>query len=116
MLLEQLGQGWRPDLLLALDEHGDTNWWTAAERSQRSEVNCEAALVVGYTTAIEPPVVFGRHEGRRTPAVWVAFRLDVVVGVEADGRHALGRRKSADDRRRAAIRTNNADIWAAQLR
>ena len=114
-LLEQLGKGWRPDLLFALDEHGDTDWRTAAERSERSEVNCEAALVVSYATAIKPPIALGRDKGRRTPAVWVAFRLDVVVGVEADGRHSLRRRKSADDGRRTAIRTDHADIWTAQV-
>src|SRR6187200_2091888 len=76
--LQQLWEGWRPDLLLALDEHRDTDRRLSAERPQRSEMSREAARVVGYAAAVESPVVLSCDKGRSTPVGRVPLGLDVV--------------------------------------
>jgi hypothetical protein len=114
--VEQLRKCWRADLLLALDEYSDTYRRPSAERPQRSEVNREPALVVSHTAAVEPPIMFSCHEGRCTPAAWISLRLDIVMGIEANGRHALGRGEPAENGRRTVICADHPDIWAVQIR
>ena len=63
----------------------------------------DPGLVVGGAAAVEAAVALGRLERRAVPVGVVAGRLHVVVGVEHDGRRALGPGDVPDDGRGAAL-------------
>ena len=105
----------RADLLLALDEHGDAD--AGAVRvggevgAHGGQVGADAGLVVGGAAAEEPAVALGGDEGVARPVRRLAGRLDVVVGVEQDGRGARGRGPPGDHRGGAgrAVRARRAE-------
>src|SRR4249919_238897 len=111
VLLEELRQSERPNLLIPLDQHGDAHGRTTGERSQGGHVHRKTPLVIAYPAAVEPALDLGCHEWRCAPVSAVSFGLDVVVGVEAYGRHAFGCRKPAYYRRRPTIRTDHPHVW-----
>ena len=76
----------------------------------------EAALVVGYAAAVESPAVLSCDVGRSTPVGRVPLGLDVVMGVETNGRHAFRSGKPAENSRRAVTHTDYLDIWAVHIR
>src|SRR5215207_3545520 len=78
-------------------------------------MNAKTGFVIAGAPAKQPILDFRRHEGRRTPASQVALGLNVVVRVETNGRHALGRWESADNGWRSAISTYHAGVWTAKI-
>ena len=69
-----------------------------AEGAQGREVHDDVALAVGGSAAVPAAVDLGQLERRRPPGVLVERRLDVVVGVEQDGRRlGVGPGAGADD-------------------
>ena len=67
VLAQQLGQGVRADLLLALDEQGDAHGQVVAEDADGAEVRGDAGLVVGGAAGVEPSVALHRLEWGRMP-------------------------------------------------
>ena len=59
------------------------------------------ALSSAAPRRVQPPVALGRLERRGVPVGVVVLGLDVVVGVEQDGRGALARRRLVGDHGRA---------------
>jgi hypothetical protein len=78
-------------------------------------MNGKAALVIGGTSAVEPPLQLGCHERRGTPRCRISFGLDIMVRVQTHGRLALWRRKPAKDGRRAIPCANDANVRALQI-
>ena len=73
------------------------------ESPDRTQVGDDAGLVVGCAAGEETAVALGGLEGRGVPLGVVVLRLDVVVGVEQDGRLAVGRGLPGEHRRRPAV-------------
>ena len=111
--VEQLDEGVGADLLLALDEHHQVDRQLVAEDPDRAEVGGDAGLVVGGAAAVEA-VTRARWLPRRgVPVGVVVLRLDVVVGVEQDGRRALGAGLLGDHgRRRTVVRPDDLGLEA----
>src|SRR5262245_33512388 len=85
----------RPDLLLALDDDLDVQrepTTSLAPGLDRRGVNDDARLVVRGAAAVEAGAVIGRTlsldrlEGCTRPGLLVARGLDVVVGIQQQGR------------------------------
>ena len=87
--VQEVGEGRRADLLLALDEHRDPDAQLLAQHAQRADVRDDARLVVRGTAAVEAAVALGGLEGRAVPVGVVAGRLDVVVRVQQHRRRTL---------------------------
>ena len=78
-------------LLLAFHEHLDPDRRLAAEEAQRRGDDHDARLVVGGAAAIHAAVANLRLERLHVPTLFHRRGLDVVVGIEQDGRLAGGR-------------------------
>jgi hypothetical protein len=85
-------------LLLALDHDLDGDRGSRRERADRGGVRHDPALVVGGSAPVHTAVSDGRLEGRGVPFVERALRLDVVVGVEQDGRRPIRTAQLAEHR------------------
>ena len=87
--------------LLALEEEGHAQAQIVAEHAGHGrvggDVGQDAGLVVGGAAAVEPAVAFDGGERLGLPQRQVAGGLDIVVGVQQDGRLALGGRAAGDD-------------------
>ena len=81
---QEVDEGRRPDLLLALHEHGDTDPELVTEHPQRADVRDHARLVVRGTAPVETSVALRRLERAGQAVGLVAGRLDVVVRVQQD--------------------------------
>ena len=77
-------------LLLTLDDDSKGHRRIAVERLQRRGMHGDTRLVVGRPTSIEPTVAQLRRPWIGTPALLGRRRLDVVVGVQQDGRCPRG--------------------------
>ena len=95
--LDDGGHGRRADLLLVLDEEGDTHRRIAVEGLERREMGDDSALVVGTSTPEQALTAFGGDEWFGVPLGDVPGGLDVTVGVQQDGRLTLGGRPMGDD-------------------
>ena len=95
----------RAGLLLAFEEEGHAEAQVVAQhpghRRVGRDVGQDAGLVVGRAAAVEPAVAFDGGERLGLPQRRIARGLDVVVGVEQDGRLALGGGPAGDDGRPA---------------
>src|SRR6266545_4334492 len=101
--LQQRPERGRADLLLALDEHGHPDRRPPVVGAQHRQVRGDPGLVVGGPAAVQAPIPFDRRERRAGPGARIAGRLDVMVGVEQDGRLARWRRAAGEHRGLAAL-------------
>ena len=106
-------QGGRAHLLLALDQHHDIDRRLAVERAQHREMRGHAGLVVRGPATVQPVAALRRSERLSGPLRDLTGRLDVEVGVEADGRQ-FGRDVEMGDDRRLATRLDDPHPIAAQ--
>jgi len=83
---QELRQGGRADLLLALDQHAHLDRQPVAVGQDGGQMQGDAGLVVGGAAGEEPPGPLDRLEGIGLPRRAVAHRLYVVMGVQQDGR------------------------------
>ncbi len=90
-------------LLRALHDQLEADRQVVAEGPQRGEVHDDVALAVGGAAPVPAAVALGELERRGGPGGVVERRLDVVVGVEQDGRRA-GRRRAVAHHGVAAVR------------
>ena len=91
------GQRGGAHLFLAFAEQRDPHRRLAVEGLQCREVTGDAGFVVGDAAAEPAAVTLADLERRIGPERLVTGGLDVVVGVQANGRLALGGGKTTDD-------------------
>ncbi len=113
--VEEGRQGRRPRLLLALDDHGDSDAQVVAEHPQHGQMERDPGLVVGCATSVEPSVSLLRLERVGVPGGSVALGLDVVVGIEQDGGCAWWSRPVGDDGGLAACDRHHLDVGQAGI-
>ena len=101
--LHELGEVGGGALLLALDQELHRDGHVVPERPQRGGVDHDPRLVVGGAAPVQAAVADLGFERRRVPLLERAFRLDVVVGVQQDGRRALRPVDLAEHRRVPAV-------------
>jgi hypothetical protein len=99
---EQLGVGLDERLKVAvgllhpLQDQLQRAGWLAVEEPQHAQMDDQAALVVRGAAPVDATVVLaGGRPGVAGPALLGRGRLDVVVGIEHDGRGAVGTRDLA---------------------
>src|SRR5512132_1682130 len=78
-------------------------------------MNSKTALVIGGTSAVEPPLQLGCHERRGTPRARISFGLDIMVRVQTHGRLSLWCREPTKNSRRSILRANDANFGALQI-
>jgi hypothetical protein len=97
--LEEIAEARAAGLFLAFEEESHTDAEAVGQQPQSREVDHDAGLVVGGSAAEETIALAGGDEGFGVPVLGASGRLDVVMGVEEDGRGAFGSRHGGDDGR-----------------
>ena len=94
-------EGRGSDLFLALDEDNDVDGQVSAQDRQRAQVDDYAGAVIGGAATVDAIATHLGLVGVHAPAVQLAHGLDVVVGVQEDGRRALNAGSMSHDGRLA---------------
>ena len=97
--VEERGKRGRTDLFLTLDEHDDVDRQILAEDRQGPQVHRNAGAVIGRTATVNAVSTNLRLVGIQAPTAQLTHRLDVVMGVEQNGRRTLDARRVSDERR-----------------
>src|SRR5699024_2779351 len=87
---EEVPEARAAGLFLAFEEESHTHAEAVGQQPQSREVDHDAGLVVSGSAAEEPIALAGRDEGVCLPVLLTSGRLDIVMGVEKNGRGSFG--------------------------
>ena len=99
--------------LLTFDEDLDVDRGGISERGERAEMHDHPRLVVGCPAPVETPVSFHRLERRRLPFFRGPRWLDVVMGIEENGRRTRRPFDFAEDGWMGTRVVEKLDVFAA---
>src|SRR5690606_13190845 len=108
--VEELGQMTGADLFLTLDHDLDADRGTTTEGADCAQMHDDAGLVVTRPAPVEAAASLEGFERPGVPLFLRAGWLDVVVGVEQNGRCSFGSRDLTEDRGVGALELEKGDV------